>query len=210
MLIGKPHHDYGYILEAFLWSRVSSNRNWMDRFSTIRAVGHSLKLRARDYGLQYTCAIAIQRCYDAERPYLHRLRALGKALSKVSRLPTVDRELLVWAAATRWLARTKAYGLAAVTLAEYEGLSLRLTYGASTDSLGMMQDMADRPWYQDPGAEAAPSVPNPNRRSADLNRAPAPTLPPLALPEWIGPRFHCALPPEAVQYGTVSGRSAGV
>ena len=70
-------------------------------------------------------------------------RKLGQQLTRVSQLPSVDTELLVWAAAARWLARNRMEGLGALTLQEYRALSLRLSSGAHVDVLGLLPDLQD-------------------------------------------------------------------
>jgi hypothetical protein len=50
---------------------------------------------------------------------------------------TVDKELLVWAAAARWLGRNRVRVLADAARLSYEALCLRLSGGRSHDTLGL-------------------------------------------------------------------------
>lgn len=152
VLPGRSHHDYAYILEAFLWSRAFQEREWMTRLKTIRKVGHTLKLRPKEHGLLYECATVLEKCYDANIPYVHRLRQLGDVLSRLKQLPTVDKECLMWAAAARWLSRAKASELSAMALAEYRGIGLRLSNGATDDPLAVLGDLIGR---ESPGERSA-------------------------------------------------------
>jgi len=98
-------------------------------------------------GFFFTCVQTIERCYDYSIPYIRRLEALGRLLTELNKLPTIDKELLVWAAAVRWLSRSKARSLAALVLSEYHALSLRLSKGKMVDVFGLMEDITKRDWF---------------------------------------------------------------
>lgn len=145
---GKSHHDYAYILEAFLWTRSVESRDWIERFPTARSIARSGKLDPRSGGTLLSFVSKLEQAYDSSLSFTLRLEDMGEALSRVSRLATVDFELLAWATAARWLARNRSLALAALALAEYEAMSLRLSRGARRDALGIMADLAARPWYE--------------------------------------------------------------
>ena len=56
----------------------------------------------------------------------------------------IDKELLTWAAAARWLARSKAHDFAILAINEYRALSLRLSNGECMDVLGVANDLMER------------------------------------------------------------------
>ena len=103
-------------------------------------------------GFFYEACGVIERCYDGEIPLPFRLKDLGEVLARAAELVTVDKELFLWAAASRWLARIKSFALGKTTLNQYEGLSLRLSDGRDHDVLRCMRDMLERGWYLDPGS----------------------------------------------------------
>lgn len=148
VLPGRGHHDYAYLLEAFLWARVYADKTWMERLPAVRRLGYKLKLRKKEHGFLLECATVMERCYDARLPYLARLRALGKILSSTGALASIDKELLVWAAASRWLSRTKAYDIASLVLAEYRAAGLKLSQGRIDDPLNGVSDLTSRPWFR--------------------------------------------------------------
>lgn len=143
----RTHHDYSYLVEAFLWTRAVSTKKWVDRFPSLRSLARNPKLKAPTRTLFYKCAVMIQRCYDYEIPFPVRLRQLGRVLPKLQKLVTIDQELLVWAAVARWLTRSRCFPLAALALSEYQSLSNRLSNGRNPDALGVMKDLYARDWF---------------------------------------------------------------
>lgn len=137
---GGSHHDAYYLLEAFLWSRAVKTRKWLAQYPTIRSIAPNAKLDLKGQGFRYHCAKVVESCYDFGIPYELRLRAVGEALGDLGRLFTIEDELLVLAAAARWLARSQTELLAEVTAARYRALSLALTDGASDDALGVFAE----------------------------------------------------------------------
>lgn len=137
-----PHHRATYLCEAFLWTRIVKTREYLKRFPTARSLARDPHISVKGSHL-YPWVSGFETLYDVTIPTILRLRRLGQLLSEAHRLPSVDTELLIWAAAARWLARNRIEGLAAATLAEYRGLSLRLTGGKSADALGVVGDLAE-------------------------------------------------------------------
>lgn len=141
VLRGKSHHDVTYLLEAFFWTRIVASRDWIKRFPTIRKMAYDAALDLKSAGVSYQCARALEFCYDYAAPYTFRLERVGKALSLSQSLLTMDQQLLVWAAAVRWLSRGRSPFIAELVLHEYQALSLRLTRGNKTDALGLLSDV---------------------------------------------------------------------
>lgn len=151
------HHDDAYILEAFLWIRATRSRKWLRRFPKLRKMGFESRDVRKTFGFLYECILAFEKCYDSQIPVISRLKILGKILSQVQKLQVMEKELLVWAAASRWLARIKADALASLSLSEYESLSLRLSGGTQRDALGILSDALVRSWFE-PGNESDTSL----------------------------------------------------
>lgn len=134
------HHEPSYILEAFVWTRIPASREWMTRFPLIRSLGKNTFVDIKAHGAFGECASALQQVYDAEIPLPFRLEILGDALGKISQVPTLDWELLLWAAAARWVIRARVDNMRDLVLSEYRALSAKMTSGKSTDVLRLMDD----------------------------------------------------------------------
>lgn len=143
VLKGKSHHEYGYILEAFLWTRALKARDWLARFPSARSIARNQKLDPREEGYFYECAQTLELAFDASIPLERRIKALGECLFRARELKTIDQELLLWAAATRTLFRLRAQELGALALSEYTSLCLGLTGGKTKDILGVLGDLYD-------------------------------------------------------------------
>jgi len=137
-----PHHKATYLCEAFLWTRIVKTREWLKRFPTARSLARDPHISVKGSHL-FPWVTGFESLYDSTIPTILRLKKLGQLLSEAHRLPSIDTEILIWAAAARWLARNRIEGLAAATFAEYRGLSLRLTDGKSPDALGLLADIAE-------------------------------------------------------------------
>ena len=81
--------------------------------------------------------VVLEEAYDPEIPLTRRVQQLGESLQETHKFLTVDRELLAWAAAARFLLRKRTYELATFALRRYEGLSLALSDGALKDVLDL-------------------------------------------------------------------------
>ena len=130
-----------YVLEAYLWSRVCSSRNWLSRFPTIRKWAGKRGLDVKPSDLFYRCAKTFEMCYDYETPYNVRLERLGRILSETQYLISFDKEILVWAAASRWLSRGRFRQTTLLVYGEYRARSLRLSDGRNPDAFGLLQDL---------------------------------------------------------------------
>jgi len=141
---GKSHHQPSYILEAFLWSRVIGETKWIDRYPTVRRVAWGSDFVLRRSILLHRCVMVLEQCYDFKIPFPIRLEAIGKVISSLNSLTTVDKELMVWGATLRWLGRGRSSGFYSLVMGEYKALSWRLTEGNSPDALGVFGDLLVR------------------------------------------------------------------
>ena len=159
---GQPHFLGTYLIEGYLWIAASSRLDGWEGLPSIRYLARDAAVRPQRQGLFYKFALQIERCYLHEAPLPIRIRQLGALLAQITRLVSIDKELLAWAASARWLARSKSYALAALALHEYEALSLRVSSGAKSDVLGLCADLLAKDWYvgrddeSDRTIEAAP------------------------------------------------------
>lgn len=139
---GKAHQEPSYILEAYLWSRAVQTRAWMTRFPRVRKLSFGVKLNPSELGFMLESVEALDECYEASVSLVQKLKLLGDILNRLGECRTIDRELLTWAAATRWLVRVRTHGFAAFTFFKYRSLCLTLTAGKKTDVFNVLTDLS--------------------------------------------------------------------
>ena len=126
-------------LDLFLWSRATHGKKWMraaPKASSLKKTGADLL-----DPVVLRCALAIERAYEGKAALTNRVHALGRALEDADAIAELDQQMLVWAAAGRWLYRAKKPDLAALPLARYRALSLGLTLGRDGDVLRVASDI---------------------------------------------------------------------
>ncbi len=158
VLPGKTHHENGYILEAFLWTRIAPTKSWMLRFPTLKSLARRSHSTLSRCGFLYKATKRLEESYDEQIPLHLRMKILGELVSSVGEFPTVDKELLFWATIVRWLYRHRKQRLAELVLKEYQAISLKLTDGRSNDSLLFLEELNTRPAIpvaQDPSTKRA-------------------------------------------------------
>ncbi|MFW7382096.1 MAG: hypothetical protein ACOH5I_25040 [Oligoflexus sp.] len=143
---GKPHFINSYLIEAFFWSRAVAKTSWFDKIPKMKTLYKTSSLDMKSAGLFYKLAQALEDAYDQSIPLRIRLEQMGPLLEQIPSLRNVDKQLLAWAAATRWLARCQAYRFAVLSFAEYRSLSLRLSSGQTEDVLGIGSDLFTKSW----------------------------------------------------------------
>ncbi|MBF0440285.1 MAG: hypothetical protein HQK54_00105 [Oligoflexales bacterium] len=141
------HYQSTYLVETFLWVSAASSRKWLERVTAMRTLARDAAVRPKKLELFFKAALTIEECYDIEIPLPLRLKKLGDLLSTIGMLLNIDKEMLVWLAATRWLVRIQCFSLAIYTLGEYESLSRRLSGGRNQDVFVIAQDLFESDWY---------------------------------------------------------------
>ncbi len=127
-----------------------SSKEWLQRFPSAKSLARSSTLNPKRLGFTYESVRTVERAYDENLPFQIRLETLGNIISKTSILPTIEREILVWAATIRWLVRSQSFELANLTLKEFQAINLRLSEGKNVDVLGSFADMKNRSWLRIP------------------------------------------------------------
>ena len=89
----------------------------------------------------YKSVLVMEECYDSDRPFMQRLEKLGYHLSQVNLLSSPVEELLVWAAAIRWLWRSRARDFAKTCKEQYEIRCNSATNGKCHDVLQVLKDI---------------------------------------------------------------------
>jgi hypothetical protein len=135
------HFQATYFVEAVLWTYASSDRRWAKRLMKVRYLSKDKNFKPQQEGPAYQLARVIENCHDDSIDLLKRIDDLGKIVSELDQQLGVDRVLLGYAAAARWLSRTDCSKLASIAIAEYRGLSLKLSSGRDSDVLGIMVDL---------------------------------------------------------------------
>lgn len=137
---GAEHCAPEYVLEATLWARAIRSRTFLDELPSADGVRKAFpKSPRQDERLEklFEAALVFERCYANDIPLNQRNLELFSFLEQVAQIDGVDRELLVWGAATRWLQRTQQDGLASFAAYRYASLSLALSQGLCADGLSL-------------------------------------------------------------------------
>ncbi len=132
-----------YKLEVALWGMASSEKKCLREVMNVSGI-KGLSVESGLRGLRKNVAV-LQRAYDYEVPIMFRYREVFKQICDFSRVRQVDKELLLWAALTRWLVRSRAYSLAHLAFLQYGSLSQKLSGGRQKDTLGILRDISDLP-----------------------------------------------------------------
>lgn len=138
------HRHATFLLEGFLWARSVKARQYEERtqgIRTIRKACGELLTRTEAFKISFEACRNLDDAYDPDRPLAMRVKAVGASLGETERLPSLDKELLVRAAAFRWLLRAKQLEFAAFVFASYESRCLQLSAGRSRDVMGLMRDI---------------------------------------------------------------------
>jgi hypothetical protein len=136
---GKRHHGEMRLLEARLWARALPNPQAAGELPVVETIRRSFNDEPVAPGTRRLRAVvrALDEAYETARPLDARLRNVMDALQQASTLPELTLELLVWAAAARWLRRMQQPELAAFVAAEYTAVSRRATDGELADALSL-------------------------------------------------------------------------
>ncbi len=143
-----PHYAALYLLEATLFARAGERlvtHDILPRLSTL------VRRRELDWssveGLK-RCARTLEAATDPNSPVGTRLLAVAGMLETTDALATLEHEMLVWAAAGRWLARMNAFDLAGLALRRYRALCWSASEGRSPDCLRVAGDLLEKPWFR--------------------------------------------------------------
>ena len=142
------HYQAVYLVEAHLWSLAAPQRRWQGRLPKVATILRNKKLQSKDLGFFVKAAQQLEECHDSQIPLVVRVRALGHIIGDLHHFIAIDRQLLFYIAAARWLARIHSPELASIMLGEYEGYSLKITRGHCNDVLNLAGDILDRPWFR--------------------------------------------------------------
>ncbi len=152
---GGPHFVAERIIEASLVAMAAPSKRWLGQLRSMRRLSRYKELGLGRQGPLHRAALALEAAQDASIPIGVRIDGIGTTLAEVDAVPTLEFELLVRAAITRWLSRNQQYPLAELVLSEYRGLSLKATNGRRADAIGILDDLAARDWLlarKKPGA----------------------------------------------------------
>ena len=155
---GGAYYEGTYIIETCLWAYAIESRGFLDRLPRLASIRRNKKLLPQRLGAWYDSGLRLQECYDHDLPLPLRLRGLSQTLEERDRLLTIDKEALILAAATRWLARSKSHDLALLVFSEYRALCQRLSNGKTSDCLQVLRDMEGRAWLAFASPGSSPSV----------------------------------------------------
>lgn len=137
---GSSHYLASYVLEFFLWALAAPSFQWLNKLSKIRTLLRDDTLELKEQTFYYPIVRDLERAYDDKILLATRLQLLGGLLEKLNHCHSVDRQILILAAVSRWLMRNKIKELFEVILLEYVSLCNKVSQGQSNDLLGVMGD----------------------------------------------------------------------
>ena len=141
------HCEPSYILEGILWCLSRRSRRMVSSLPSAKNLDRRAIFKREKGGRGVRslrqAACVLQDCYDYEIPLWYRQKKLGEILVKTSSLFNIDKEILIWAAATRWFLRSKLRDQAAFALKEYQGHCLKLSSGRTRDVLNVFKDLSE-------------------------------------------------------------------
>jgi hypothetical protein len=146
------HFCDSYPVESYLFAATSVKKELLNSHRRLKNIDRLPQFRFSQYGVFYKGALEIENCYDASIPLTYRIRDIGNILAELESEPNIDKVLLLFAAASRFLSRCKSFALAALVLGEYQSLSFSLSNGKNTDLLGTMSDLYQKKWAQTDGS----------------------------------------------------------
>jgi hypothetical protein len=141
---GKYFRESSFIIEAMLWTFAARRAEWLDLLPRTRTVARDKTLNSQNDGFFFTAVRGIELCYETDVPLSQRISQLGNLLSQTNLLMSVDKQLLVLAAAARWLSRQKLKGLLTLVLNDYWSISTRLTGNHHEDPLKLTHDLVSK------------------------------------------------------------------
>lgn len=130
------HYLPTYFVEGILW-RTARNYDDKVKLPVLASVARPRSLNASKLGLFFRSASAIEQFNDDAIPLVNRLEKLGAALESRHRLISVDKELLILAAAGRVLHNQGLEDLALLAWLEYRKLSQSISDQKTSDSLSV-------------------------------------------------------------------------
>lgn len=142
-----PFFQSSYLLEYHFWARAIASKKWLERPIATHLLQRQKSLNVAAEGFFLKACRQLEACHDSAYPFVSRVDGLGAILANAHQVISIDRELLLWAAAGRWLMRNHAFGLASLVIAEYSSQSLRVSQGKTRDALGISSDMFDKEWF---------------------------------------------------------------
>ncbi len=137
---GTHKEEMTYAVEAFFWCSIfqASPKVRVPKMRTLLRYNNA---ETRRLGTFFEAALALEKLEDDSVPITFRLQSLGEVLNDANGLISIDKELLVMAAAIGWLRRQKLWQMATIVTRNYSSLSRRISLGETENVLAI--DTAD-------------------------------------------------------------------
>lgn len=132
-----------------MWTYAVRQQEWQGKVPKASSIARNKSLNPKSLGVFFDVAKDFQKCLDDDYPLEKRFQMMGDLLDKARQMLTIDRELLVWVCATRWLARNHAYSFAKLCLHQYKTMSNTASSGATDDVLNICSDLFEKNWFVD-------------------------------------------------------------
>jgi hypothetical protein len=135
------------LLRQFLWFHALRSPKFLEKLPDLTYLAGAKILEPKKMGFFFKAIRTIRALYDTEIPSSIRLSRLGHLLNDARKVVSLDREMLVWVAAARWLARGNYFTLATIALEEYREISLKASQGSTQDVLQIAGDLFEKTWF---------------------------------------------------------------
>jgi len=140
----KSHYQTSYVLELHFWAWCYPNYRWIHRLPKLRTIARRPELDFKKMGYFYRAAQTLDQIYDEKLHPIAKLEKIEQAFKYMERVRTIDKELFLWLALTRWLEREKHEVYHLLTKERYHHISLALSSGKSNDVLGFLHENSVR------------------------------------------------------------------
>lgn len=127
-------------LVAWLFAWSSTELHAAQGLPAVRTMARWTEAKLGEERALFRAARQVELCYDQDIDFRLRVQGLGEVVARTAELPCLEHELLVLAAATRWLTRAHATEQAVLTAGLYRNLSLAASGGACDDILGTTRE----------------------------------------------------------------------
>jgi hypothetical protein len=136
-----------YLAEAHLLAFAKSS-DFQTRLVRVETLRKRTDLGLKGLGFLLKTIRFLEDIYSEDLSIEIKLTKVGNFLDRKSRLHSIEHELFLLAALSRWAMVSRLYDFAGILLEEYRLLNLKLTRGKSQDSLGLLTDLVKRRWAE--------------------------------------------------------------
>jgi hypothetical protein len=137
------HYLPTYICEGRLLQWASNQKRYIENSPSFTTLRNDREMKIHLAEACYAALWSLERANDSSNLLTKRMEFACDAVSDRHLLDSVEQELLVLAATSRFLFREGHENLCSMVINEYRSLCFRITNGQLADVLGLLQDIFD-------------------------------------------------------------------